>query len=143
MNNCTFSGNLGHDASTKDVGQNQVTEFSLAVRAGYGDKQNTFWVRCVMWNRAKLADYLKKGSRVVVSGELNMREFDKKDGTKGQSLELRVNDLDLPPKSEAAPASTGGGHAKYADKPMDEVPFALMLAPFAALGMAIVQWGVI
>jgi single-strand DNA-binding protein len=125
MNTCVFSGNLGHDPSTKDVGQHQVTEFSLAVKSGYGDRQSTFWVRCQLWNRAKLAEYLSKGSRVVVSGELNMREFDKKDGSKGYSLELRVNDLDLPPKSstEPAPASTGGGTAKYGTDPNEVMPF--------------------
>ena len=124
MNIACFSGNLGHDPSTKDVGQHQVTEFSLAVKSGYGERQNTFWVRCQMWNRAKLAEYLSKGSRVVVSGELNLREFDKKDGSRGQSLELRVADLDLPPKPGTISApSTGGGQAKYGVDTNEKLPF--------------------
>lgn len=125
MNIACFSGNLGRDAEVKTVGQHTVTTFSIAVRSGYGEKASTFWLNCNAWNRDKLSQYLTKGSRVVVSGELSLREYDKKDGTKGQLLELRVNDIDLPPRqqSEAAPVSTGGGHAKYGSEPMGDLPF--------------------
>ena len=127
MNVCCFSGNCGRDAEVKQVGENTVTTFSLAVKSGYGQKASTFWLNCNAWNKDKLAQYLTKGSRVVVSGELNMREYDKKDCSKGHSLELRVNDLDLPPKASTEPApgptSTGGGAAKYGDQPVDELPF--------------------
>lgn len=125
MNVAVFSGHLGRNAELKTVGQHTVTQFSIAVRSGFGDKENTFWVNCAAWNRDKIAQFLVKGIRVVVSGELSMREFEKKDGTKGTSLDLRVNTIDLPPKSEtvSAPASTGGGHEKYAQPEVDQVPF--------------------
>lgn len=96
MNNCTFSGNLARDPETRQVGDNELTSFTLGVQVGYGEKRSTLWVRCNLWNR-KLAQYLFKGSRVTVSGELSMREYTTQDGQPRQSLELRVADLDLPP----------------------------------------------
>ena len=123
MNVFCATGNLGRDAEVKTVGQHTVTSFSIAVRAGFGDKAKTFWLNCNAWNKDKIAPYLTRGSRVGVTGELSVREYDKKDGTKGQSIELRVADIDLPPKSQDAPASTGGGHAKYGEQPVQEVPF--------------------
>jgi single-strand DNA-binding protein len=102
MNVCVFSGNLGRDAEVKQVGEHTVTTFSLAVKSGYGEKATTFWLNCNWWNRARFLQSLTKGSRVVVSGELSLREYAKKDGTPGQSLELRVIDLDLTPKSDGS-----------------------------------------
>jgi len=124
MNTCCFSGNLGRDAEVKQVGEHTVTQFSLAVKAGYGQKASTFWLNCNAWNKDKLAQCLTKGSRVVVNGELNLREYDKKDGSKGQSLELRVADLDLPPKASTEPApATTGGTAQYGVDVNERVPF--------------------
>jgi single-strand DNA-binding protein len=125
MNVLTVSGNLGRDAEVKTVGQSTVTQFSVAARSGYGDKQSTFWINCAAWNKDKLAQYLTRGTFVVVSGELNIREYEKKDGSKGQSTDLRVNTITLGPKSstEPAPASTGGGTAKYGTDPNEVMPF--------------------
>ena len=122
MNVFCATGNLGRDAETKTVGQHTVTSFSIAVRAGYGKSESKFWLNCNAWNKDKIAPFLTKGSRVGVTGELSVREYDKKDGSKGYSIELRVNDIDLPPKSDSgnqqtqAPASSGMAE-------MDSVPF--------------------
>lgn len=98
MNTCVFSGNLARDPETRQVGEQALTTFTLGVQCGWGEKQTTMWVRCNLWGRQKLAQYLFKGSRVTVSGELSMREYTTQDGQTRQSLELRVADLDLPPK---------------------------------------------
>jgi single-strand DNA-binding protein len=128
MNICVFSGNLGRDPEVKNVGQHTVAEFPIAVRSGFGDKESTFWVRCALWNRDKLAQYLAKGKRVTVSGELSNREFEKRDGGKGYSLELRVASLDLPPKDEQSQRGQAQAHPEPAQQrqesdDMGEVPF--------------------
>lgn len=115
MNVFTFSGNLGKDAETRYTnGSNPtpVTSFSVACTSGWGDKQTTTWIRCNAWGERyeKLAQYLTKGKKVCVSGELSTREYEGK-----TYIELRVNDLDLPPKSEPAgqvtqSQSTGRGN---------------------------------
>ena len=134
MNLYTFTGNLGRSADTKFVGDKSVTEFSVAVKSGYGDKAVTTWVNCKAWGDRyeKLAQYLNKGTLVAVSGELTLREYDKKDGSgKGHSLEVRVNDVTLCGKSEGATqASTSaavsggaGGGGGVMDDLGDDIPF--------------------
>lgn len=99
MNNCVFSGNLGKDPEVKTLNSGTtILEFSMAVKQGYGDYESIFWLNCKAFKREKLAQYLSKGSRVTVSGELNNRKWEDKDGNDRWSLELMVRDLDLPPK---------------------------------------------
>lgn len=98
MNIAILSGNIARDPEQKQVGDQSLTTFTLAVQCGWGERQSTLWLRCNLWGRQKLAQYLHKGDRVVVSGELSQREYTTQDGQTRQSLELRVADLDLPPK---------------------------------------------
>lgn len=99
MNVWNFTGNLGFDADQKYVQSGEsVVSFSVAVKAGYGDKATTTWARCTLWGKRGegVAQYLTKGQLVGISGEVALREYEKKDGSgKGQSLEVRVNDLTL------------------------------------------------
>lgn len=123
MNVFTFTGNLGRDAEVKTVGQHTLCEFSVAVKSGFGDREQTMWIRCNMWGQraeSKLVQWLTKGKGVAVTGELSMREYDKKDGTRGYSLEVRVVDVTLtgsesgnqsqpqarPPQQQTAPKQT-------------------------------------
>lgn len=126
----TIIGNLGRDAERKQAGQSTVIEFSVAsTKKGKGGESTT-WTRCQYWGKAgeAVAQYLSKGTRVAVSGELVMREYDKRDGGKGQSLELNVDRLQLlsakgeRSESRQAPSSGGGGSAGYDDDPGD-LPF--------------------
>jgi len=68
------------------------------VDLGWGDNKRTLWIRCNLWGKraeGRLVDHLAKGAQVVVSGEIDLREYEKRDGTKGHSLELRVAGIDL------------------------------------------------
>lgn len=87
--------------------------FSVAVKSGYGEKEATTWPKCTMFGKRGegVFPYLKKGQLVGVSGELTLREYDKKDGSgKGSSLEVRVNDLTLLGKKGDAPAQEQSEH---------------------------------
>ena len=99
MNVWTFSGNLGADAelSTTQSGE-KVCRFRVANSTGFGDRKSSQWVDCSYWGKRgeSVAQYLKKGGRVAVSGELQLVEFQRRDGTSGSKLSVRVNDLDLP-----------------------------------------------
>lgn len=107
MNVWNFVGRIAADAELKHVGDSTVTEFRCAVDSGWGDRKATTWVRCNMWGKRgeAVTPYLLKGGQVAVSGELTNREYDKNDGTKGYSLEVRVNELTLVGgKKETTPA---------------------------------------
>ena len=128
MNIWAFTGNLGHDASLKHVGDTTVLEFSVAVASGWGDKKATTWVRCAYWGKRgeAVAPFLTKGSQVGVTGEATLREYERKDGTgTGYSMELRVADLTLLGGKPEQPAATGFRREAKPDTPMadDDIPF--------------------
>lgn len=92
MNCFVFSGNLGNECRTGNVGGNTVVNFSVACKAGYGDKAQTNWIDCALWGKRgdAMQQYLTKGQQVVVSGELGTREHDGK-----MYLTCRVNEVSL------------------------------------------------
>ena len=104
MLNLTAYGNLGRDPELKQVGDTQVASFSIGVPTG---KDETTWVDCSIWGkRAEVAmQYLKKGSKITVNGSAKVRIYQKKDGTEGKALDVRVNDFTLPAR-EATPAAS-------------------------------------
>lgn len=121
MNNWNFTGNLGNDAEQKyTAGGDSVISFSVGVKAGFGDKATTTWARCQMWGKRgeAVAQYLTKGQLVGVSGEVNMREWQDKEGQKRQSLEVRVNDLTLLGKKEGQP---GHAQTRQENKPKPQI----------------------
>lgn len=102
MNVFTFSGNLGKDCRTGNSGGSSVVNFAVAVRSGYGQNEQTLWVDCALWGKRgdSLAQYLTKGQKVVVSGELGSREHDGK-----TYLTCRVNEVTLAGSREDAVTS--------------------------------------
>ena len=90
-----FIGQLGKEAEVREVGQTKVINFSVAVSVGYGEKKSTIWVECSKFGeKTGISDYLKKGTKVYVSGEPSIRTWEK-DGKSGASLNLRVQDIEL------------------------------------------------
>lgn len=93
MNVLTVMGNLGRDANVRQAGGSTVANFSIAVKSGYGDNEQTVWVDCSLWGKqaeSRLVEYLTKGQQVVASGEMGTREYEGK-----TYITLRVNTLRL------------------------------------------------
>lgn len=113
MINFIDSGYLGQEAHERITQSGtRVTNFSLAVSSGYGDKQKTLWLDCSAWGEryGKLAEFLPKGAHVHVAGELGTREHEGK-----TYLTLRVAEVKLLGKkgdthkpAESKPAQTDG-----------------------------------
>jgi single-strand DNA-binding protein len=98
MNKYIFTGNLGNNAETKQLPNGTtVCEFSAAAKSGFGDNEKTLWIKCAMFGKraeGQLPQYLVKGAKVCISGELSMDEWEK-DGVANKMLKVRVEDLDL------------------------------------------------
>lgn len=104
MNSWSFTGNLGADAETRTTQSGDaVVNFSVGVKSGYGDKATTTWARCSMFGKRgqAVAQYLLKGQLVGVTGEMSVREYQKKDGTAGFSVDVRVDGLTLLGKKDS------------------------------------------
>lgn len=101
-------GNLGNDADVKQVGDTNLLEFSLAsTKKGYTTNTGntipdvTTWINVKKWKGEGLAPYLKKGDRVAVFGELEIREHEGKYYTSiiAHAIEFagkKQNDTDIP-----------------------------------------------
>jgi single-strand DNA-binding protein len=91
--------NVSQDATVRYLPSGQaVLNVSVANNIGFGDKQQTVWIRVALWGRraeGSLVGYLKKGQAVFISGELSTNEYTKNDGTKGFQLEVNADILDL------------------------------------------------
>lgn len=98
MNTIGIPGRLGRDASLKSTDSGTpYLNFPLANNIGYGDRAKTLWFDCTIWGKRaeSLAQYLTKGTPVVVSGELDTREYKGRDGENRLSLAVNVKDLEL------------------------------------------------
>lgn len=86
MQRIEIIGRVGADAEVKDVNQNQVISFSVAVSETYVKNNekvtNTTWFEISKWgNNTAVAQYIKKGGLIFVSGKVNNRSWVKEDGT--------------------------------------------------------------
>lgn len=79
--------------------------------AGWEDGDKLF-VNASIWEASgeAVAEHIRKGDKITVTGRLFMREYEKTDGTKGQSLEVKfatVAKVIDAPRSNRQPAAVG------------------------------------
>ena len=132
MKNITVAGGITKDAVTRSTQSgDKVTGFSVAVSEGFGDNKRTLYFDCTLWGKRgeSLAQYLTKGGKVAVSGELSTREHEGK-----TYLTIRVDQVTLQggkpdgERQERGQQSSGygaGGSANSGRSNMDDdIPFA-------------------
>jgi len=103
VNQVTLLGHLGKDPEVRRTqGGNVVASFSVATSESWRDrnsgekKEKTEWHNVVVWSEglAKVAeDYLSKGSKVLIQGKLQTRQWEK-DGQKHYSTEVVLQGYD-------------------------------------------------
>ena len=121
MNSCNFEGRLARDAELKDVGDNKVSNFTIASDIGFGERKKTLWLECAVWGKRaeSLNDTLKKGQQLFLSGEFSTREYTDKEGQNKTSLCLNVKDL----WNGASPKLAEGQTLTNSTGLNDEIPF--------------------
>lgn len=138
MNIYTTIGNLGADAKMVEVNGRTVINFSIAENSKKVDSdgvitEKTTWIGCSLWRdmskSKKLMQYLKKGKQVMVSGIMDLRPYNDKNGVAQVNVNLKVDQLlPLSAKDESeeqeedntkqrVPAMAGS------DLPEDDIPF--------------------
>lgn len=117
------------DAELRTVKGQSVANVRLASDTGSGEHKGTLWVNGAVWGirGEKLAPMLLKGTQLFVSGEIAQRDYTSKEGIKGQSLELRISELQfVGAKVERQEAPAKGWHGPHPSRPaelQDEIPF--------------------
>ena len=100
MNKVMLIGNLTKDPEIKTTTTGKkVASFALAINDGK-DQNGADVVQYFNLNAwDKTADviekYVKKGHKIMASGRLKNRSWDKPDGTKGYATDITVSDIEL------------------------------------------------
>lgn len=95
-------GNLGNDAHVRVAGQSKFVSFDVCHSEKWTDKstgaitERSQWVSCTLdGDGGALLQYLKKGTKVFVMGELRTRVYQTRDGSYAAGVECRVRQLEL------------------------------------------------
>lgn len=101
MNNATIAGHLGADPEVRFTSSGQkVTTLRVAARARRSGKDETIWWKVTVWGEQfdKMIPYFKKGSPIIVFGELNKPEiFTNRDGQPQVSMSMTAVNLQFSP----------------------------------------------
>lgn len=95
----TFTGNAGRDSETRTFNNGgSVTSIPVAVSQGYFDKSNNWVDQGTMWIDVEAtAEYTAaqiqsaaKGSKLLVTGTLQQRQYTARDGREATALRCRA-----------------------------------------------------
>jgi len=134
LNLVALTGRIGKDPEVRYTGGGTaVANTRMAVtrrRKGKdGERQDDItWVTLVFWDKLAelVSNYVAKGSQIAVRGELQVRQWDDKQGQKRESTEVRVHDLTLlggRGTSSQATVKEGGMAPAMDDFQDDDIPF--------------------
>ena len=114
-------GRLARDPETRTTsGGTQLVTCTIPTDSGWGDNKATTWWRVTIFGKKSeiVAKHLRKGSWAMFTGEISVREYDKKDGTKGFSTEMVANDFAfVGNKSDNDSGGQSGGYSKPTPAP--------------------------
>ena len=95
MNRVILIGNLTKDPELSQTNNGlSVCKFTVAVSRSYG-KQETDFFTVIAWRAQadNCARFLKKGSKVAISGSIQNRSYDGNDGTKRYVTEIVADEV--------------------------------------------------
>lgn len=118
-NTITIIGNLTRDPELRstNTGKNNTT-FSIAVTRKWEGGEQTSFFDCVAWNGLadNIASSFNKGDRIIVTGRLEQRSWDTKEGEKRYKVEVVVADAGASVRWNTVSLSQGKGTAASQDK---------------------------
>jgi single-strand DNA-binding protein len=115
-------GNLGRDPEMRYLPSGDpVVNFTVAVgrrRRGtdgnWMDETDWYRVNCFRRNAEVADQYLRKGSQVLVEGQLQIRQYTGNDGVERTSVEINCDNFTMLGTRDDAAGSGGGSDRDYA-----------------------------
>ena len=96
-----LTGFIVQDADIKKVGNRKAINIRIVVplEPGKDGQERTEWVRAVIWKydgqSTKIADYLKKGRKVLIEGIPAAECYTDKEGGTHANLHINIKDLEF------------------------------------------------
>lgn len=128
LNVWAVTGRLTKDAEFRTLASGKaLLTCDIAVNTGWGDYAKTTYVRVQQWGeRGKnLAQYLKKGKPIAVSGSLSVNTWTGKDGVERQQLALDTTSIQMLSlgQAEKREADAPSDKPRIEDLDIDDIPF--------------------
>ncbi len=125
MNKVYLIGNLTRDPELSSTNSGvSVSRFSIAVTRRFsnaeGERETDFF-NITAWRGTaeNCAKFLKKGSKVAVSGSIQIRNYERQDGTKGLSVDIIADEVEF--LSSKNDGSSEGGMSISGNQPVSEL----------------------
>ena len=139
MNKVFLIGNLTRDPELTETNSGvSICRFSIAVNRNYagsdGERKTDFF-NCVAWRGLgeTVAQFTKKGSKVAVSGSIELRNYEDNQGIRRTGIDIVAQDIEfLTPRGSTADENSNnmrqssGGGRKPQLQPFDDdgdIPF--------------------
>jgi single-strand DNA-binding protein len=114
MNCVQLVGNLGNDPELRTTGSGTVVgSFSLAtesrVKVGDNWEKKTEWHKIIVFGKTaeNCGQYLSKGKKAAVTGRIQYRSWEDKEGNKRYTTEIVANDVEfLSPRDDSGDRSS-------------------------------------
>ena len=97
INDVRVAGRLTRDPIVREVGNQKVANFDIAVEKKYLDSKNVWqkqvsFVPCAVWGAVadRASSFLKKGSPVYLEGRLRSQSWQTRDGQKRSMMRLEA-----------------------------------------------------
>ena len=123
INSVTFTGNLAADP--EEVKGERQTRGKARLAVSQGKEKPTIWLDLTAWGQWEIKDLMRcrKGSRITVSGRLELREWNDRDGNSRQTLGISLTGIEQHEREERqAPAPNSQPIASALDDD-DDLPF--------------------
>jgi len=118
LNTAIIMGRLTADPELKSTGAGvSVCSFTVAVDRrfkGQNEERQTDFIRCVAWRQSAefLSRYFRKGSMVAVTGSIQVRNYEDKNGNRREAVELVAEQI-----SFTGERNQGNAGGSYRDAP--------------------------
>ena len=112
LNLAVIMGRLTADPELKSTGGGvSVCSFTVVVDRrfkGQNEERQTDFIRCVAWRQSAefLARFFRKGNMVAVTGSIQARNYEDKNGNKREAVEIVADRIDF--TGEKTSGSSGG-----------------------------------
>lgn len=97
----TAIGHVGSDAEKKDQNGKKFTTFRIAHNDTWTDDagnahSNTMWIDCILNDHPKVAEFIKAGTQVAVTGSVSLRVYSsQKDRCMKAGLTIKIRNIEL------------------------------------------------
>lgn len=115
MNQATVAGHLGSDPEIRSTPSGRkVTTLRVAARVRKGGKDETIWWKVTIWGEQfdKMMGYFKKGSPIIVQGEMDLEIFTNREGKSQISAGITAHNIMFSPFGRTDQAGVEGGRQK-------------------------------